>query len=967
MMNHPRFSSRPHVFSNYVRARLMATFLKQFVRISFGRRNDSRVKLASVALMLFVAALVFIPARAHAQTFADPGFTSELVASLPAYQPVGLAFAPDGRIFIWQENGLVHVYKNGALLPTPFIDIRTKVNTVNDRGLLGLAFHPSFSTNGYVYLLYTYENNGNSNDTNPKTARLTRVTADPANPDVAIPGSEIVLLGSIGTGPCSNYPATADCIGADSDSHSIGTVRFAPDGKLYVGSGDGASYSYVDALALRSQNLDSLNGKILRLNADGTAPSDNPFYNGSPTANRSKVYSYGLRNPYRFGLHPTTGEPYIGDVGWNNWEEQNRGRGANFGWPCFEGNGPQSGYQSQFTQCQQLAQSSTTAPFYTYDHSVGSAAIGGQIYNATQFPVQYRNNYFFADYTGNWIRRMTFNGTGGVATVTTFATNPDGIVSLELGPDGSLYYISLPTGQVRRIRYASAPTAVASANPTYGYSPLGISFFSTGSSDPNGLALSYLWEFGDGTTSTQANPTKTYTSATVRTFTAKLTVTNTQNVGSSTTLNITVGSLPPTATISAPLDGAVFAPGQTVTYQGSATDPDQTIPAGSLNWSVLLHHDTHVHPLLTSTGTSGSFVVENHGVGTFWYEIVLTATDSSGLKDTKRVNVYPSQGLPSPWLTQNVGGVGVAGDATYAGGTFTVRGSGADIWGTADAFRYVYRTLNGDGEIIARVASVQNTDGWAKSGVMIRETLAANARHASMFLTPGNGLAFQQRTAVGGASTHTAGGAATAPYWVRMVRSGSTFTAYKSTNGTTWISVGSTTITMASSVYVGLAVTSHNNSVLCTSTLDNVSVIGSGLKGEYFDNQDLTNLKLTRTDSTVNFDWTTGSPDSSIGVDTFSARWTGKVQPRYSQTYTFYTVSDDGVRLWVNNQLIINNWTDHAPTENSGTITLTAGQKYDIRMEYYENGGGAVARLLWSSTSQVKETVPQSQLSAPLP
>lgn len=942
------FSSRKPVFPPSPLARRMTTFAK--------------------AWALAVALLLLSPASAHAQiSFNDSGFISELVTTLPAYQPVGLTFAPDGRIFIWQESGVVRIYKNGALLAQPFIDISTKVNTVNDRGLLGLALHPNFSTNGYVYLLYTYENNGNPNDNTPKTARLTRVTADPANPDLAIPGSEVVLLGSIGTGPCSNYPDGSDCIGADSDSHTIGTVRFAPDGKLFVGSGDGASYSYVDSLALRAQNLNSLNGKLLRLNPDGTAPSDNPFYDGNPNSNRSKVYSYGLRNPYRFGLHPTTGEPYIGEVGWNNWEEQDRGRAANFGWPCFEGNGPQPGYQSQFTQCQQLAQSSTTAPLYTYDHSDGSAAIGGQFYNATQFPVQYRNTYFFADYTGNWIRRMTFNAGGGVTGVIPFASNTNGLVSLELGPDGSLYYISLPTGEVRRIRYSSAPTAVASANPPYGYSPLAVSFSSAGSSDPNGLALTYLWEFGDGTTSTQANPTKTYTSATVRTFTAKLTVTNSQNVGSSATVSVTVGSLPPTATITAPADGAIFAPGQTVTYQGSATDPDQVMPASSLNWSIILHHNEHIHPFLTSTGTSGSFVVENHGAGTFWYEIILTATDSSGLKNTKRVNVYPSQALPSPWLTQDVGSVGVPGDATFAGSTFTVKGSGADIWDTADGFRFVYRTLSGNGEVIARVAGVQNTNAWAKAGVMIRETLAANSKHASMFLTPGNGLAFQWRSATGGASTHTAGGAAAAPYWVRMVRSGSTFTAYKSTNGTTWTSVGSSTITMASSVYVGLAVTSHNNPVLCTSTMDNVSVTGPGLKGEYFDNADLTNLKLTRTDATVNFDWGTGSPAPSIGVDTFSARWTGQVQPLYSQTYTFYTVSDDGVRLWVNNQLIINNWTDHAPTENSATITLTAGQKYDIRMEFYENGGGAVAKLLWSSPSQVKQAIPQSQLSAPLP
>jgi hypothetical protein len=137
---------------------------------------------------------------------------------------------------------------------------------------------------------------------------------------------------------------------------------------------------------------------------------------------------------------------------------------------------------------------------------------------------------------------------------------------------------------------------------------------------------------------------------------------------------------------------------------------------------------------------------------------------------------------------------------------------------------------------------------------------------------------------------------------------------------------------------------------------------GTGLTGQYFADQTLTNLVLTRTDATVNFNWGSGSPDPSVPVDHFSARWTGQVQAQYSETYTFYTESDDGVRLWVNGQLLVDNWTDHAPTENSGTIALVGGQKYDIKMEYYENGGGAVAQLLWSSASTAKQAVPTSQL-----
>ena len=147
-----------------------------------------------------------------------------------------------------------------------------------------------------------------------------------------------------------------------------------------------------------------------------------------------------------------------------------------------------------------------------------------------------------------------------------------------------------------------------------------------------------------------------------------------------------------------------------------------------------------------------------------------------------------------------------------------------------------------------------------------------------------------------------------------------------------------------------------------STTVPPTRVLGTGLTGQYFDSIDFTNLVLTRTDATVNFDWAAGSPDASVTPDTFSVRWTGQVQAQYGETYTFYTNSDDGVRLWVNGQLLIDNWSIHAPMENSGTIALVAGQKYDIKMEYYENAVGAVAKLLWSSASQAKQVVPVSQL-----
>ena len=172
---------------------------------------------------------------------------------------------------------------------------------------------------------------------------------------------------------------------------------------------------------------------------------------------------------------------------------------------------------------------------------------------------------------------------------------------------------------------------------------------------------------------------------------------------------------------------------------------------------------------------------------TFFYRV--TAVNSAGSSPPSNqasATTTANTGLPSPWLQTDVGSVTPAGSASFASGIFTVRGAGADIWNTADGFHFVYQTLNGNGEIVARVTGVQNTDVWAKAGVMIRASLAAGSTHAFMCLTPGNGLAFQRRVATGGASEHTAGGAATAPRWVRLTRNGNTLTGFSSIDGTAW-------------------------------------------------------------------------------------------------------------------------------------------------------------------------------------
>ncbi len=179
--------------------------------------------------------------------------------------------------------------------------------------------------------------------------------------------------------------------------------------------------------------------------------------------------------------------------------------------------------------------------------------------------------------------------------------------------------------------------------------------------------------------------------------------------------------------------------------------------------------------------------------------------------------------VPLPWQSADIGAPALAGTDNYNAGTFTMEGAGSDIWGTSDQFRFVYRSFSGNGSITARVTGIENTNGWAKAGVMIRQSLAANSANAAMVLSVSNGTSFQRRITAGGTSTNTASTGA-APYWVRLTKSGNTFAAYRSSNGTTWTQVGTnTTVTMTGTVYIGLAVTSHNTAQLCTATFDNVT------------------------------------------------------------------------------------------------------------------------------------------------
>ena len=280
------------------------------------------------------------------------------------------------------------------------------------------------------------------------------------------------------------------------------------------------------------------------------------------------------------------------------------------------------------------------------------------------------------------------------------------------------------------------------------------------------------------------------------------------------------GNTPPSVALTMPASGATYTAPATVTVSAAASDSDGTIA----------RVDFYAGSTLIGTDTTAPYNASWTNVAAGTYSLTAVATDDGNASTTSApvsitVNTG-SSGLPAGWSHADVGATGATGAATFAGGTYTVAGAGADVWGTADAFHYAYRSLNGDGTIVARVASIQNVNAWTKAGVMMRNSLSPSAAQGFMLVaaSAAKGTPFQRRTADGGASVSTSGALVTAPYWVKLVRSGNLITAYESANGTSWTTVGSDTFTMGTTILVGLAVSSHVVGTNATATFDNVTV-----------------------------------------------------------------------------------------------------------------------------------------------
>lgn len=745
--------------------------------------------------------------------------------------PTAMAFAPDGRIFVCQQGGALRVIQNGQLLAEPFVTLN--VDDTGERGLLGLAFDPGFPQQPYVYVYYT----------SPSPVLRNRISRFTANGNRAVAGSEVILL--------DLDPLTT------AGNHNGGALHFGADGKLYAAVGD-------NTRSANARELTTLKGKMLRLNRDGSIPTDNPFVSSTTGVYRA-IWALGLRNPFSFAIQPGTGRMLINDVGASQWEEINVGvAGSNYGWPDTEGPTTNPRFR---------------APLHAYGHgdsaSLGCAITGGTLYNPPQpqFPSSYVGRYFFADYCSGWIRVL--NPATGATEL--FASGLDAPVDLDVGPDGSLYYLDRGRNSVRRIRYTSnggAPiiTSQPVSQRIAAGQPVTFSVQASGTAP-----LSGQWQRNGVDLPGKTGLSLTLPAVTLADSGARFRV-RVSNAAGSVLSNEAVLTVPngtaPVASILTPTPGSQYRATQVISFSGQATDAeDGTLPPSAFTWRVDFHHAEHLHPFVppTSGTRGGSFTVPDVGevASDVWYRIHLTVTDASGLthqvyRDVDPLKVVLTLDTQPSGLQVTLDGQPLEAPAQVVGVVGMLRSLGVVSPRVKDGVTYVFSR-------------------WSHGAPALHDvrTPAVDTRYTAVF----------------------------------------------------------------------------------TPTTTSV-----GLRAEYFDGPDFTGTKLERVDPTVDFRWGDGAPAPSMGADTFSVRWTGSVLPQYSEAYTFHTESNDGVRLWVNGQLLINHWTRHDTADDSSApLVLQAGRPYALRMEFFEQSGVANARLFWSSAHRTKQVIPAERLRPSLP
>jgi len=667
----------------------------------------------SVVRSLLLCSLFMVVAARGATLPA--GFAETRVATGLA-SPTAMAIAPDGRIFVTQQGGALRVVKNGALLSQPFLTV--SVNSSGERGLLGVAFDPNFASNSFVYVYYTTSGS-------PIHNRVSRFTASAANPDVVAAGSEVQLLDLPNLSSATN--------------HNGGAIHFGTDGKLYIAIGDNANGD-------NAQSFSTTLGKVLRINSDGSIPSDNPFLSQTTGMNQA-IWARGLRNPFTFAIDRTNGRIHVNDVGQDSWEEVNQGiAGSNYGWPQTEGLNPPG-------------VSGVRYPIHTYQNAGSFCAItGGAFYRpvTANFPAEYAGRYFFGDYCGGFLRTLS---PPDYSTSTGFATGIDSLVDIAVHQDGSLYYLARGGGDLFRVQFTANTAPSISTHPqnvtVAAGQPAGFSVTASGTGP-----LQYQWQ-RNGVNISGANAS-TYTLGTTTATDSgamfRAIVSNGAGSVTSNSATLTVlSNVAPTGRITAPANGTNYRGGQTFTFTGTGTDPeDGSLPASAFTWRVDFHHDDHSHPHLAPTSgiTSGTFTIASRGEtsANVFYRVYLTVRDSAGLTHTSSVDVRPLTSVVR--IESNV----TSAQLTLDGMPITAPFSFTGVEG-------VIRTLG--------VVTPQTSGGtsyefvsWSDGGAATHEitTPTADTTFTSLFQPAASNIVFSDNfesakgwTLTGGANTATTG------------------------------------------------------------------------------------------------------------------------------------------------------------------------------------------------------------------
>ena len=553
-------------------------------------------------------------------TTLPPGFTEVQVADLNT-NPTAIASTPDGRLLIATDNnantGTIRVIKNGTLLPTPALQFT--IFSQGEQGINGMTIDPDFINNNFVYVYYTTDQGGRHN-------RLSRFTF---SGDTVISGSEFVLM-------------DFDLLGAGT-IHNGGGMAFGSDGKLYLGIGDNVN-------SANARTLNNQFGKILRLNSNGTIPTDNPFFSVANGDNRA-IYAIGVRSPYSVAADPVSGRIFFNDVGSSLFEEINELQaGGDYGWAINEGSTNDPAYVS---------------PIYAYPHGMaiyqGCAVTGGTFYQPTisQFPAAYANKYFFIDFCSGWIDTYDLT-TGAVAQFASGLETES--IALHVDALGAMYYLSQDTGRVMKIEYpVNAPPAIAYEPHNSSVAAGEATSFevSVGGTAP----FTYQWQKNGINIPGAVSKSLSIGSASLADNGAVYRVAVSNAFGSilsaGATLSVIAGHRP-LPVITLPLEGGTYIAGNQIQFSGSATDAeDGVLPIGSLTWKVLFHHDAHAHPVLGpfSGAAGGTFTVPTVGETSpdTWFRIHLTAIDSTGLTTEITRDIFPE--TSSFTLTSNVPGI----------------------------------------------------------------------------------------------------------------------------------------------------------------------------------------------------------------------------------------------------------------------------------------------------------------------